>query len=91
MDKWGSADTNRKHRATRYLVTDGNSGLERIPGMRDGRSVDVLDFVRRVLSASNDVEVLVGSDSHNRANHTIYSTAVVPALPQERRPGDLPA
>ncbi|MBL7940957.1 MAG: hypothetical protein JNL43_16485 [Flavobacteriales bacterium] len=45
--------------------------------MYDGRVVDVLAFIRQVLSTSNDVEVLVGSDSHNRSNHTVYSTAVV--------------
>ncbi len=55
----------------------GPAGLNGFRSMHDGRAVDVLDFVRQVLSASNDVEVLVGSDSHNRANHTVYSTAVV--------------
>jgi predicted RNase H-related nuclease YkuK (DUF458 family) len=36
-----------------------------------------LTFVQHVLASSKDVEILVGSDSHNRANHTVYSTAIV--------------
>ena len=45
--------------------------------MHDGRSVDVLEHVHEVLMKASDVEVLVGTDSHNRARHTVYSTAIV--------------
>lgn len=45
--------------------------------MYDGRSVDVLAQVRAVLERTPDVEVLVGTDSHNRSHHTVYSTAIV--------------
>lgn len=45
--------------------------------MFDGRSVDALGLVRQVLASAPDVEVMVGTDSHNRAAHTVYSTAIV--------------
>jgi predicted RNase H-related nuclease YkuK (DUF458 family) len=53
------------------------AGLNGFRSMFDGRAVNVLDHVRHVLEHSRDVEVLVGSDSHNRAHHTVYSTAIV--------------
>jgi len=55
----------------------GTKDLIGFRSMYDGRSVDLLELVRQVLSRTNEVEVLVGSDSHNRPNHTVYSTAVV--------------
>lgn len=45
--------------------------------MLDGTSVDLLQHVSTVLAHHADVEVLVGSDSHNRAHHTVYTTTVV--------------
>lgn len=45
--------------------------------MLDGTSVDLLAHVNGVLADHTDVEVLVGSDSHNRAHHTVYTTTVV--------------
>lgn len=51
--------------------------LDGFRSMYDGRSVDVLTHVRQVLDSVRDVEVMVGSDSHNRARHTVYSTAIV--------------
>ncbi|HMC96218.1 MAG TPA: ribonuclease H-like YkuK family protein [Flavobacteriales bacterium] len=45
--------------------------------MHDGRAVDLLAHVGGVLAAHRDVEVMVGSDSHNYANHTVYTTTVV--------------
>ena len=45
--------------------------------MADGAVVDLLSHVRHVLGTRTDVEVLVGSDSHNHARHTVYTTAVV--------------
>lgn len=51
--------------------------LEGFRSMGDGHAVDVLAHVRQVLEARGDVEVLVGTDSHNRAHHTVYSTAIV--------------
>ena len=51
-----------------------------LPGfkrMADGHPVDLLEVVHRVLASHPDVEVLVGSDSHNHGNHTVYTTTVV--------------
>jgi predicted RNase H-related nuclease YkuK (DUF458 family) len=45
--------------------------------MADGRSVDALRVLQQVLADTPDVEVLVGTDSHNRGEHTVYSTAIV--------------
>lgn len=45
--------------------------------MHDGRAVDLLAHVGGVLAAHRDVELLVGSDSHNYAHHTVYTTTVV--------------
>ena len=45
--------------------------------MRDGTPVQLVEHVRNTLSRCSDVEVLVGSDSHNRGRHTIYTTTVV--------------
>jgi predicted RNase H-related nuclease YkuK (DUF458 family) len=45
--------------------------------MADGRPVQLLTHVRELLRSRNDVEVLVGCDSHNHGKHTIYATAVV--------------
>ncbi len=45
--------------------------------MADGAVVDLLSHVQQVLDQRTDVEVLVGSDSHNHARHTVYTTAVV--------------
>ena len=45
--------------------------------MHDGHAVDLLSHVSGVLAANNDVEILVGSDSHNYARHTVYTTTVV--------------
>lgn len=45
--------------------------------MYDGRPVRLLDQVREAVAAHPGVEVLVGSDSQNRAGGTIYTTTVV--------------
>ena len=45
--------------------------------MNDGSPVHLLEHVRRALDEHPDVEVLVGSDSHNRSDHTVYTTTVV--------------
>ncbi len=45
--------------------------------MVDGSDVDLLAHVRSALSARGDVEVLIGSDSHNHRRHTVYTTTVV--------------
>ena len=45
--------------------------------MHDGAQVLLLEHVRNALDGRTDVEVLVGSDSHNRGRHTIYTTTVV--------------
>lgn len=55
----------------------GKSVITGFRSMYDGRAVDVLAHVRNVLSSTQDVEVLVGTDSHNRSNHTVYATAIV--------------
>lgn len=76
----GSVDVGtieRKPRVRRYLVEMAPSDLEGFRSMLDGRSVDVLGHVQQVLAADKDVEVMVGTDSHNRARHTVYSTAIV--------------
>ncbi|MEZ4738043.1 MAG: ribonuclease H-like YkuK family protein [Flavobacteriales bacterium] len=54
-----------------------NNGLGGFQRMLDGSAVDVLPHLRAVLSQHRDVEVLVGSDSQNRARHTVYTTTVV--------------
>lgn len=54
-----------------------SSTLNGFRSMYDGSSVDVIRHVRGVLECSRDVEVMVGTDSHNRAHHTVYSTAIV--------------
>jgi len=51
--------------------------LEGFRSMMDGRPVDVLAHLHQVLGSTDDVEVLVGTDSHNRSRHTVYSTAIV--------------
>lgn len=45
--------------------------------MADGSTVDLLAYVRAAMLARTDVEVLVGSDSHNHGKHTVYTTTVV--------------
>jgi predicted RNase H-related nuclease YkuK (DUF458 family) len=45
--------------------------------MHDHSPVHLLDHVRTALDADPNVEVLVGSDSQNRAGSTIYTTTVV--------------
>ncbi len=45
--------------------------------MHDGHVVDLLAHVGGVLASNKDVEILVGSDSHNYAHHTVYTTTVV--------------
>ena len=45
--------------------------------MADGSGVDLLTHVNAVLAGDHDVEVHVGCDSHNRAQHTVYATTVV--------------
>lgn len=45
--------------------------------MADGSPVPLLEHVRSMVAARPDVEVLVGSDSHNRSSHTVYTTTVV--------------
>lgn len=45
--------------------------------MHDGSPVHLLDHVRSALDMAPDLEVLVGSDSHNRSDHTVYTTTVV--------------
>jgi len=45
--------------------------------MHDDSPVHLLDHVRDALARHPDVEVLVGSDSQNRSQHTIYTTTVV--------------
>ena len=45
--------------------------------MSDGSPVDLLAHVRATLAERTDVEVLVGSDSHNHGRHTVYTTTVV--------------
>ncbi|MBK8500284.1 MAG: hypothetical protein IPL52_16055 [Flavobacteriales bacterium] len=52
----------------------GSQGFKR---MDDGSTVDLLSHVRHVLEERDDVEVLVGSDSHNHGHHTVYTTTVV--------------
>ncbi|MBL7952240.1 MAG: hypothetical protein JNM62_11030 [Flavobacteriales bacterium] len=55
----------------------GTVALGGFCSMYDGSPVDVLTHVHDVLASSADVQVLVGTDSHNRAHHTVYSTAIV--------------
>ncbi|MCB0790178.1 MAG: hypothetical protein H6595_03005 [Flavobacteriales bacterium] len=43
----------------------------------DGRTVSLVAHVRDILHEDPTTEVLVGTDSHNRADHTIYITTVV--------------
>mgnify|MGYP003393147414 CR=1 FL=1 len=45
--------------------------------MHDGTPVHLINHVRTTLDHDPDVEILVGSDSHNRSEHTIYTTTVV--------------
>lgn len=45
--------------------------------MHDGRPVRLLEQVREAVAGDPSVEVLVGSDSQNRAGTTIYTTTVV--------------
>jgi predicted RNase H-related nuclease YkuK (DUF458 family) len=61
----------------RYLVTMVPAHMEGFRVMTDGTPVHLLEHVRAALDAQPDVEVLVGSDSQNRAGHTIYTTTVV--------------
>jgi predicted RNase H-related nuclease YkuK (DUF458 family) len=50
--------------------------------MGDGRPVDLLAHLRRVLSEASGIELLVGSDSHNVGPHTVYATTVVVRYPR---------
>lgn len=45
--------------------------------MYDGSPVHLLEHVREAIAVQPDLEVLVGSDSHNRGEHTVYTTTVV--------------
>ena len=45
--------------------------------MHDGQAVDLFGHVRAALEGRTDVEVMVGCDSHNRQQYTIYTTTVV--------------
>jgi len=61
---------------TAYLACMASSaaGFQR---MADGSTVDLLAYVRAATQERTDVEVLVGSDSHNHGQHTVYTTTVV--------------
>lgn len=45
--------------------------------MHDGSPVHLLDHVREAVNSNPGMEVLVGSDSHDRGDHTVYTTTVV--------------
>lgn len=45
--------------------------------MHDGSPVLLMEHVRAVVASDPNVEVLVGTDSHNRTSHTLYTTTVV--------------
>ena len=51
--------------------------MEGFRRMQDGAQVHLLEHVRSMMAGRADVEVVVGSDSHNRGRHTIYATTVV--------------
>ncbi len=56
------------------MASTTDTGFRR---MHDGSTVDLIPYIRTVLAGREDVEVLVGCDSHNRSMHTVYSTTVV--------------
>jgi len=43
----------------------------------DHSRVDLVPYLTDVLSSSNDIQMLIGSDSHNSGKHTIYATVIV--------------
>ena len=51
--------------------------MEGFRHMHDGTPVQLIQHLRDALDGSNDIEILVGSDSHNRRTHTVYATTVV--------------
>ena len=44
-----------------------------------GDNVDFIEYVKNYIAEHNDikVEILIGTDSQNKGNHTTYSTVIV--------------
>ena len=44
-----------------------------------GDNVDFIDYVKNYIEEHKDikVEILIGTDSQNKGNHTTYSTVIV--------------
>jgi predicted RNase H-related nuclease YkuK (DUF458 family) len=39
--------------------------------------IDLVPYLRKTLNSSNDIKMLIGSDSHNTGKYTTYVTAIV--------------
>ncbi|MBK6830850.1 MAG: hypothetical protein IPG92_09010 [Flavobacteriales bacterium] len=60
-------------------MASSSAGFQR---MADGSTVDLLAYVRAATRERTDVEVLVGSDSHNHGQHRVHHHGGIALLPQ---------
>jgi len=50
--------------------------------LRDKKSIDLVDYVRSYLIEHPEVEILIGCDSQNHADTTVYATVVALYFPR---------
>jgi len=50
--------------------------------LRDRNSIDLVDYVRSYLIENPEVEILIGCDSQNHLNTTVYATVVALYFPR---------
>jgi predicted RNase H-related nuclease YkuK (DUF458 family) len=50
--------------------------------LRDRKSIDLVDYVRSYLIEHPEVEILIGCDSQNHADTTVYATVVALYFPR---------
>ena len=50
--------------------------------LRDRKSIDLVDYVRSYLNENPEVEILIGCDSQNHLDTTVYATVVALYFPR---------
>ena len=50
--------------------------------LRDRKSIDLVDYVRSYLNENPEVEILIGCDSQNHVDTTVYATVVALYFPR---------
>ena len=50
--------------------------------LRDRKKIDLVEYVKTYLNDHPEVEILIGCDSQNHADSTVYATVVALYFPQ---------